>query len=143
MDAMHQLTGSGTGRVFSNSILGPAFSIGCGTGQGDPPNAGRFNVGSYPLLRALNLISMAYRYTHSNGLKVPTTCYADDHLHPLRVENAQQVQEILTVYSNFQKVSGLKVNIAKTTILGINTPRQLLDDIAKLTGITVITELPT
>jgi hypothetical protein len=70
MDAMHQLTGSGTGRVFENSILGPAFSIGCGTGQGDPPSAGRFNVGSDPLLRALNLISLAYRYTHSNGLKV-------------------------------------------------------------------------
>jgi hypothetical protein len=140
MDAMHQLTGSGTGRVFANSILGPAFSIGCGTGQGDPPSAGRFNVGSDPLLRALNLISLAYRYTHSNGLKVPTTGYADDHLHPLKVENAQQVQEILTVYSNFQKVSGLKVNIAKTTILGINTPRELLDDIAELTGITVVTE---
>jgi hypothetical protein len=61
-------------------------------------------------------------------------------MHPLRVENAQQVQEILTVYSNFQKVSGLKVNIAITTILGINTPRQLLDDIAELTGITVVTE---
>jgi hypothetical protein len=42
MDAIHQLTGSGTGRVFANSILGPAFSIGCGTGQGDPPSAGRF-----------------------------------------------------------------------------------------------------
>ncbi len=52
----------------------------------------------------------------------------------------QQVQEIFTVYSNFQKVSGLKVNIAKTTILGINTPRQLLDDIAQLTGITAVTE---
>ena len=140
MDAMHQLTGSGTGRVFANSILGPAFSIGCGTGQGDPPSAGRFNVGSDPLLRALNLISLAYRYTHSNGLKVPTTGFADDHLHPLKVENAQQVQEILTVYSNFQKVSGLKVNIAKTTILGINTPRELLDEIAELTGITVVTE---
>jgi hypothetical protein len=36
MNAMHQLTGSGTGRVFANSILGPAFSIGCGTGQGLP-----------------------------------------------------------------------------------------------------------
>jgi hypothetical protein len=97
-------------------------------------------VGADPLLRALNLISLAYRYTHSNGLKVPTTGYADDHLHPLKVENAQQVQEILTVYSNFQKVSGLKVNIAKTTILGINTPRELLDEIAELTGITIVIE---
>jgi hypothetical protein len=58
---------------------------------------------------------VTYRYPHSNGLKVPTTGYADDHLHPLRIENVQQVQEIHTVYSNFQKVSALKVNIAKTT----------------------------
>jgi hypothetical protein len=35
----------------------------------------------------------------------------------------------------------LKVNIAKTTILGINTPRELLDDVAELTGITIVTEL--
>jgi hypothetical protein len=97
-------------------------------------------MGSDPLLRALNLISLAYRYTHSNGLKVPTIGYSDDHLHPLRVENLQQVQEILTFYDNFQKVSGLKVNIAKTNILGINTQRQLLDDIAELTGITVVIE---
>jgi hypothetical protein len=27
MEAMHQLTGSGTGRVFANSLLRPAFSI--------------------------------------------------------------------------------------------------------------------
>jgi hypothetical protein len=114
IDAMHQLTGSGIGRVFANSILGPVFSIGCGTGQGNPPSAGRFYVDSDPLLRVLNLIFLAYRYKHSNGLKVPTTGYADDHLHPLRVENAQEVQEILSVYSNFQKVSGLKVNIVKT-----------------------------
>jgi hypothetical protein len=139
MDAMHQLTGSGTENVFANSILEPAFSIGCGTGQGDPPSAGRFLI-SDPLLRVLNLISLAYRYTHSNGLKVPTTVYADEHLHPLRVGNVQQVQEIFTVYSNFQKVSGQKANIAKTTILGMNTPRQLLDDIAQLTGITAVTE---
>jgi hypothetical protein len=115
MDAMHQLTGYGKGRVFANSILRPAFSIGCGTGQGDPPSMGCFNMGSDPLLRAQNLITLAYRYTHSNRLQVPTTGYADDHLHPLKVENAQQVQEILTVYSNFHKVNGLKVNIAKTT----------------------------
>jgi hypothetical protein len=34
----------------------------------------------------------------------------------------------------------LKFNIAKTTILGINTPKELLDDIAELTDITIVTE---
>jgi hypothetical protein len=68
---------------------------------GRSPQCRLFNVGSDPLLRALNLISLAYRYRHSNGLKVPTTGYADDLLHPMKVENAQQVLEILTVYTNF------------------------------------------
>jgi hypothetical protein len=40
MDAMHQLIGFGTGRVFANSILGLAFSIRWGTGQGYTPSAG-------------------------------------------------------------------------------------------------------
>jgi hypothetical protein len=77
---------------------------------------------------------------HSNGLKVLTTGYADNHLDPLKVENAQQVQEMLTVYSIIQKVNGLKVNIIKTTKLGIHTPRELLDNIAELKGITIVTE---
>ncbi len=68
------------------------------------------------------------------------TGYADDHLHPLRVQNVQQVREILTVYGNFQKVSGFKVNMVKTSILGINLPGELLDDNAELTGIAVVTE---
>ncbi len=37
IDSMHQLTGSGTGRVFANSIFGPTFSIGCGNRTGRSP----------------------------------------------------------------------------------------------------------
>jgi hypothetical protein len=37
MDSMYQLTGSGTGRVFANSIFGPIFSIGFGNRTGRSP----------------------------------------------------------------------------------------------------------
>ncbi len=113
-------------RVFINGVLGVAFSIANGSGQGDPALSGRFNVGTDPLLRALNLVATAYRYIYSNKLTAPVTGYADDHLHPLKVQNAAEIMDILAVYNDFQNISGLKINICKTTILGINRPRQLL-----------------
>jgi hypothetical protein len=44
------------------------------------------------------------------------------------------------VYRKYQEVSGLTVSLAKTAILGINTDPDLLQEVARLTGIQVVTE---
>ncbi len=76
----------------------------CGNGQGNPPSASTFNIGSDPVLRAANEATREYRYEFTNGKKLPAIGFADDHLHGLRVTNAQQIANILEIYRKFQEV---------------------------------------
>jgi len=140
-DAMHQLTSEGRGRMYVQGFLGPQFEIKNGAGQGDPPSATRFNIGSDPVLRAAHLIAQQFRYVFSNGLRAPSKGYADDHLHPLNVTNAGQVGAIIDVYKKFKEVSGLQISIEKTKILCINTDPALMQEISDLTGVGVVNKL--
>ncbi len=110
----------------------------CGNGEGNPPSEATFNIGSDPLLRATNAVSNAYRYTFRSGSKMPTTGFADDHLHALNASNARQISDILEVYNKYREVSGLTVSILKTSILGINTNPELMQEITRTTGIQVV-----
>jgi hypothetical protein len=101
VEALHQLTHKGTGMLFVNSKLGGKFDINNGAGQGDPPSAGRFNIGTDPLLRALNRITAEFRYRLEMGMRVPVTAFADDHQHVTQVTEAGQIQAILEVYKDF------------------------------------------
>jgi hypothetical protein len=103
----------------------------CGNGQGNPPSASTFDVGSDLLLRAANSASDACRYTFMDGSKLPTTGFADYHLHGLKINSAQQIADILEVYSKYWEVSGLTVSLEKTSILGINTDPELLRKVSR------------
>jgi hypothetical protein len=118
IDALRSLTAVGKAWVCVNDTIGPEQDVVCGNGQGNPPSASTFNVGSDPLLRATNSASEAYRYVFTNGSKLPTTGFADDHLHGLKINNAGQIADILRVYSEYQKVSGLTVSLAKNLYIG-------------------------
>jgi hypothetical protein len=121
IDALCSLTATGKARVCVNDMTGPEQNVVCGNGQGNPPSASTFNVGSDPLLRAANSASDTYGYTFLDGSKMPTTSFADDHLHGLEINSAQQIANILEVYSKYQEVSGVTVSLQKTSILGNNT----------------------
>jgi hypothetical protein len=138
VDAMQRLTASGTARIHVNDMVGPKRDIVCGNGQGNPPSAATFNIGSDPLLRATNAVSEAYRYTFRNGSRMPTTGFADDHLHALNASNARQILDILEVYNKYREVSGLTVSILKTSILCINTDPELMQEITRITGIQAV-----
>ena len=138
VEAMANLTSTGTGRVSLKGGHGNTFDIKCGSGQGNPPSAGNFNLGSDPLLRALDKTLKRLQYQYENGITLPTTAYADDHLHGLSLLRAEQVKIILEVYNDYEKVSGLKMSPGKTVILGINTPGEMLQQIQAETGIQVV-----
>jgi hypothetical protein len=140
IDSLRGLTAVGKARVCVNDTIGPEQDVVCGNGQGNPPSASTFNIGSDPLLRATNSSSETFRYVFTNGSKLPTTGFADDHLHGLNINNARQIADILKVYNEYQKVSGLTVSLEKTSILGINTDPEMLREISRLTGIQVVTE---
>ncbi len=89
-----------------NDMVGPKRDVVCSNGQGNPPSASTFNIGSDPLLRATNVIPDTYRYTFRYGSKMPTTGIADNHLHALNASNARQIMDILEVYNKYGEVSG-------------------------------------
>ncbi len=70
-EALFQLTGGGRGRVYVNDILGPLLDIESGNGQGNPPSASTFNIGSDPVLRATNAVTSNYRYSFRMGRSCP------------------------------------------------------------------------
>ncbi len=56
------------------------------------------------------------------------------------MHNAQQIIDILEVYSKYQEVSGLTVSLAQTSIIGINTDPELFQELTRHTGIQVVRE---
>jgi hypothetical protein len=138
VEAMSNLTAQGTFGVSLNGKQGDTHIIRCGSGQGNPPSAGNFNLGTDPLLRALNKRLQLIQYKFENQMTLPTLAYADDHLHGLHITNSIQINQLVEIYTDYQKISGLKISPQKTVILGINTPPQLLEEIRAITGMEVV-----
>jgi hypothetical protein len=60
---------------------------------------------------------------------------------PLQLRNLQDLQNIFDVLNDFFKVSGLKVNLAKTELLAYNTDPDLLKEIKDNYGIKIVESL--
>jgi hypothetical protein len=60
-------------------------------------------------------------YTVEDDVTVGPVLYADDNLTPLALHNADQIQPILRLYNQYTGVSGLNINVRKTTALCSNT----------------------
>jgi hypothetical protein len=60
---------------------------------------------------------------------------------PLCLRNIQDLQAVLTLFDDFYKISGLKLNLSKTEILAFNTDPNLLQEIAARYGIKIVTSL--
>ncbi len=65
--ALHGIAASGVGRVIVNKILGEKFDVVGGLGQGDPCSALHYTIGFDPSLRALQIVSEAFKiYVQGN-----------------------------------------------------------------------------
>jgi hypothetical protein len=51
--------------------------------------------------------------------------FADDNLNPLALRSADDIQPIIDLYNQYTTVSGLNINIRKTTALCINTSPEI------------------
>jgi hypothetical protein len=64
-------------------------------------------------------------YVAEDNITVGPILYADDNLTPLALQRADQIHSILQLYEQYTGVSGLNVNVSKTTALCINTSRDV------------------
>ena len=135
VQALQQYTLVGYAKVEVNGRRGILITIRTGSGQGDPLSSILFLLASEPLNRALVANHTAAMYTTNDGLRAGPQLFADDNQLPLAITNTQALQSIMHTYDTYKQVSGLGVNIQKTTALCINTPEDVLQDIRQL-GIT-------
>ena len=133
--ALHKLTGTGEAMVLVNAVKGNQFKTKSGTGQGDPPSAPRYDIGSDPIIRALTKVTQESAYKFESGNSLPIGGYADDHMLGLQVRGVQDIKNVIEVYEDYQKVSGLQINVKKTEILCINTDASIMAEIEQQTGI--------
>jgi hypothetical protein len=66
---------------------------------------------------------------------VGSILFADDNLSPTKIERIEQLDPLLAIYDRYTGVSGLNINIRKSTALCINTPEALVQDL-QLRGFT-------
>jgi hypothetical protein len=91
------------------------------SGQGDPISSILFLLATEPRNRALAQIYRQLMYTTRGNTTFGTILFADDNLNPLSIKSANDIQPIIDLYNQYTTVSGLNINIRKTTALCINT----------------------
>jgi hypothetical protein len=70
-------------------------------------------------------------YKAEDKIVVGPILYADDNLTPLSLANAEQIQPILDLYDQYTGVSGLNINVNKSTALCINTDEALQEGLSQ------------
>jgi hypothetical protein len=121
VQAISQYTLVGYAYVEVNGRRGILITIKTGSGQGDPLSSILFLISTEPLNRILCSSFMELMYTAEDNITVGPILYADDNLTPLAIQQADQIQSILQLYEQYTGVSGLNINVSKTTALCINT----------------------
>jgi hypothetical protein len=131
VQAISHYTLVGYAYVEVNGRKGILITIKTGSGQGDPLSSILFLISTEPLNRILCSSFMELMYTAEDDITVGPILYADDNLTPLAVQNADQIQSILQLYDEYTGVSGLNINVNKTTALCINTSREVREGLER------------
>ncbi len=107
--------------VEVNGRKGLVITIKTGSGQGDPLSSILFLLAAEPLNLSIAQNNRNLMYNTEGGINVGPFLFVDDNLKPLRLSNAEEVCPLLQIYSEYQQVSGLNINIRKSQALCINT----------------------
>jgi hypothetical protein len=67
---------------------------------------------------------------------VGSILFADDNLSPTKIERIEQLDPLLAIYDRYTGVSGLNINLRKSSALCINTPEALVQEF-QLRGFTM------
>jgi hypothetical protein len=137
VETMDRLTTKGRVVVEVNGKKGTEYTLGTGVGQGDPPSAQRFITVTDPMNRAVDKVTESFKYEFREGVKAPPAFYADDNMSVLSITCEQQVVALLEVFRDFEKVTGLKINLGKSECLIVNTEQRIKEAIER-SGIKVV-----
>ncbi len=122
--AIQHYTFVGFASVEVTGQIGLLITIKTGSGQGDPLFSILFLIDAEPLNCRLTSLFPALMYVKEEGVTVGTVLYVDENLTPLSLRSADDLRSTLSLYPEYTGVSGLNINIRKTTVLCINTPAE-------------------
>jgi hypothetical protein len=132
VNAITFLALGGTAGVEVNGLMGATFSVQTGSGQGDPLSSILFTIDTEPLNRALVENFSDFFYITAEGITIEPLLYADDNNTAYTLRNGNDFMLIQNLYQQYTCVSGLNVNIAKSTALCINTPQRIVQELQGL-----------
>jgi hypothetical protein len=68
-------------------------------------------------------------YTTTEGVTVGPILFADDNLSPTKAQQIEQLKPLLEIYDQYTGVSGLNINVNKSSALCINSEPSLIQDL--------------
>jgi hypothetical protein len=119
----------GMARVEVNGRKGILITVRTGSGQGDPLSSILFLIGSEPLNRLIVTKFAEIMYTTAEGITVGPILFADDNLSPTKLRSIEQLEPLLAIYDRYTGVSGLNINVRKSTALCINSAQSLVQEL--------------
>jgi hypothetical protein len=119
----------GMARVEVNGRKGILITVRTGSGQGDPLSSILFLIGWEPLNRLIVTKFAEIMYTTAEGITVGSILFADDNLSPTKLRSIDQLEPLLAIYDRYTGVSGLNINVRKSSALCINTAPSLVQDL--------------
>ncbi len=67
-------------------------------------------------------------FTTLEGIKVGPILFADDNQSPTKLQRIEQLDPVLAIYDRYTGVSGLNINLRKSSVLCINSSPALVQD---------------
>ena len=125
----------GTVSFEVNSMVSQDYELKAGVGQGDPKSGNLYNLSAAPLNHYLSHAESVPRYKIDEEETEPVY-YADDELLLLDGGSAEPIVQTIRKIEEFQKVSGLHLNISKCAIMDINCEEGIIQEIINETGMT-------
>ena len=132
VQAIKRMALFGYAYVEVNGKKGILIMIKTGSGQGDPISSILFLMATEPLNRALIKKHENIFYKMKQNICFGAFFYADDNLVPVKITNIQDIIDIQNTYNEYREVSGLNVNMRKSTALCINTSQELIRELNQL-----------
>jgi hypothetical protein len=96
---------------------GLVITIKMGSGQGDPLSSILYLMATEPLNLSIAQNNRNLMYNTEGGTNLGLILFAEDNLNPLRLSTAEEVRPLWQLYSEYQQVSGLNINIRKSQAL--------------------------
>ena len=123
-----------------NGQVSEEYKLERGTGQGDPKSCYLYNLAVLPMNEYLTKSDEVPRYEVDNQ-QISPVYFADDMLMLLKGDQIEGIKQTLRKIAEFEKVSGLKLNLKKCEIMAVNCNEREIAQLVAETQMKHVTQM--